>query len=199
MGQGSLNAAGSAGVASQSPAGTSVPRVTLPSVECALKPADVLERLSAASRRGRLPGYRNHAEPDGVLFSVAAFGHPFDGVLRARASEGDGRTRLRFECKVVRRVPLIFAAALVLTVWPGVYFMDQLMIQLAPGWREAVPTAWWYLPLTILSIPWLVVSVLRRTRRSLAESARHAIDRIAGEIDGRVVGENEQRSAKNER
>ncbi len=169
--------------------GTPAPGATLPRVECALGANEVLARLSAASKRGRLPGFENH-NAGGVLFSVSAFGQPFDGILEARALDGTAAatTLLRFECRLVRRMPLIFAAALLLTVWPGVYFMDQLMIQLAPGWREAMPATWvWYLPLTVLPIPWLWASMMRRTRRSVAESARSAIERIAREVDGRVV------------
>lgn len=159
----------------------------LPMVECDLAPEQVLERLGAASRRGRLPGYQNHGEPGGVLFSVIAFGHPFDGVVTATAAPTGRVTRLAFRCRVLRRMPIAFVGAMVLTVWPGVYFMDQLMIQIAPGWRETVPTWWWYLPLTILPLPWIAVSLARRTRRSLGESTRTAIDRIAAELAGRVV------------
>jgi hypothetical protein len=165
------------------------PGARLPRVECALGANEIRARLSAASKRGRLPGFENH-KSGGVLFSVSAFGQPFDGILEARTVDGTdaATTLLRFECRVARRMLLMFAAALLVTVWPGVYFMDQLMIQLAPGWREALPATWvWYLPLTVLPIPWLWVSVMRRTRRSVAESARTTIDRIAREVDGRVI------------
>jgi hypothetical protein len=171
------------------PAGDAAPAAALPDVESPLGPAEALQRLATASRRGRLPGFHNHAEPGGVLFSVAAFGHPFDGVLNARVDSGSAATmRLLFRWQVPSRLPILFGVALAATVWPGVYFMDQLMIQAAPGWREAVPTWWWYLPLTLASIPWLVRSVWHRTRVSVQASSLEAIEKIAREIDGRVIG-----------
>lgn len=166
--------------------GAASPGGALPAVSCALTPAGVLERLATASRRGRLAGFENHAEPNGVLFSVAAFGQPFDGVLNARGEAGAGGTTLRFEERVLRRNPAIFVLALAFTVWPGVYFMDQLMIQFLPGVRDAVPTAWWYLPITVVPIPWLWRTVMRRTRAAVRASALHSIERIAAELDGRL-------------
>lgn len=160
----------------------------LPGLETSLGEAEIRARLDAASRKGRLPGYHNHGDPGGVLFSVSAFGNPFDGVLLARVEHAEGApTRLRFEARMCRGLPLLFVAALVTTVWPGVYFMDQLMIQVAPGWREALPTWWWYLPLTILSLPWAAWSVFRRARRSIEQSSRQAIEGMAREVDGRPV------------
>lgn len=159
----------------------------LPAVLCALTPAEVLDRLSTASRRGRMPGFHNHNQPGGVLFSVAAFGQPFDGELRVRAAARPGGSTLRSEERILRRTPAIFILALAFAVWPGEYFMDQLMIQFLPGVRDAVPTAWWYLPVTILPIPWLWRAVMRRTRESVRASALHAIERIAAELGGRVV------------
>ncbi len=170
-------------------AGGAAPAASLPDVESPLGPAEALQRLATASRRGRLPGFHNHAEPGGVLFSVAAFGQPFDGVLNARVGPGPGTaTRLLFQWQVPSRLPILFGLALTATVWPGVYFMDQLMIQAAPGWRESLPTWWWYLPLTLVSILWLAWSVWHRTRRSVRASSVEAIKKIAREIDGRVIG-----------
>lgn len=158
---------------------------SLPGVRTALDPAKVRERLSAASRRGRLPGYQpGQSDP---LFLVAAFGHPFDGELAANARRDASGTLLEFALRLGRRAPAVFAAALVLTVWPGVYFMDQLMIQFLPGARDAVPTAWWYLPLTVLPSPWAWALAIRKSRRSARDSAEAAIRKIAFELDGDLV------------
>lgn len=157
----------------------------LPGVATPLTPAEVRERLAMASRRGRMPGYTGNL-PNGTLFHVCAFGHPFDGRLIARVVREDPATRLGFQWRMPRRGPAIFAAALVLTVWPGSYFMDQAMIQLLPGVRELVATGTWYVPTSAISGVWAWIAVMRRTRRSVAESARRLVDRIAAEIDGTV-------------
>lgn len=154
-----------------------------------MNPGAILERLGIASRRGRLAGYRNHGEPGGILFSTAAFGHPFDGVLEARVEPIDHGIRLRFSARLAPRMPILFAAGLALTVWPGVYFMDQLMIEFLPGVRAAVPTWWWYVPLTVVPVPWLWRATMRRTRAAIHSSARQVIARMAGELDGRLVAD----------
>lgn len=158
-----------------------------PRIQTALSTAQVRERLGAASRRGRLPGYQD-AQEEG-LFRVAAFGHPFDGYLTASARAATSGTLLEFALRLARRGPALFAASLMLTVWPGVYFMDQLMIQFLPGVRDTVATAWWYLPLTILPSPWAWAVVVRKSRHSARDSAQAAIRKIAFELDGDLIDE----------
>ena len=152
----------------------------LPSVEVEMTAERVLERLGEASRRGRLPG--SAARPgSGALFRVAAFGHPVDADLEAMAS-GDGLLRLDFRLVLPRRLAGGLALGLAVTVWPGVYFMDQLMIQCWPAAAHAVPTWWWYVPLAVLPIPWVWRGVMRRARETTADSAREAIGKIAAEL-----------------
>jgi hypothetical protein len=153
-------------------------------VATSLSPDQVRERLALASRRGRLPGYAPEMT-NGDVFRVSAFGHPFDGVVIADAVVGDS-TRLRFRWRLAMRPIVVFAVALVLTVWPGSYFMDQAMIQFFPGLREAVETWKWYIPLSIVSGAWAWVAVLRRTRRTVSESAHQLVGRIATEVDGSI-------------
>jgi hypothetical protein len=154
----------------------------MPSVATDLTPEAVLERLQTASRRGRLPGFRGCEAAGGCLFIVAAHGYPFDADLLAAAEPG----RLRFRLRMHRRMPVLFAVVLLATIWPGVYFMDELIAQFLPRlWRPWV-TYWWYLPLTILPLPWVWKSLLRRSTTSTTASAHEAIRKIAAELGGRV-------------
>src|SRR5439155_12959095 len=84
------------------------------------------------------------------------------------------------------RLPLIFASIIAFTVWPGVYFMDELVVQLAPHWWRPWVTYYWYLPLTILPIPWMWRSLIRRSRATSRASALEAIGKIAGEVAGNL-------------
>jgi hypothetical protein len=162
-------------------------RPGLPVVVTALSPDEVLARLDFASRRGRLPGFeRLGGHGSDRLFRVEAHGHPFDAVLIGRHVSHAAASHLEFALHLRKKLPVVFVLVLIATVWPGVYFMDELIAQYLSGlWRPWV-TYYWYLPLTILPIPWVWRGVMRRTRRTTEESAREAIARIAGEIDGRV-------------
>lgn len=114
----------------------------------------------------------------GGLFAVAAHGHPFDGELTAQQGEGS----LRFRVRMVRKMPVIFAVVLVLTIYPGEYFMDQLI----PGQWGWINTWWWYGPITVLPLPWMWRSLMRRSWAAIDASAREAIGKIAAEVDGHV-------------
>jgi hypothetical protein len=119
----------------------------------------------------------------GGLFAAAAFGHPFDSDLVGELRPGTG---LEFRLAMHRRLPAIFAVILVLTVWPGVYCMDELIAQLLPSlWRPWV-TYYWYIPLTILPAPWLWRSMMHRSRASAREHAMETITKIAAEVGGVV-------------
>jgi hypothetical protein len=125
--------------------------------------------------------------PGGALFRVAAFGNPIDADLDARPRPVNGLVMLDFALTIPRRLPVTLAVSLVLTVWPGVYFTDQLMIQFLPTWRAAIPTWWWYLPVSIVPIPWVWRRVMRRARDTTMTSAREMIDKIAGELGADIV------------
>src|SRR5579862_938947 len=121
-------------------------RNALPSIATPATSQEIVERLTVASRRGRLAGF-DPKPPGGSLFAAAAHGHPFDSLLVADHAPSQGR--LTFRLVMLRRMPLAFAAILVFTIWPGVWFMDELMSQLGL-WRGDHPwlTYYWYLPLT---------------------------------------------------
>jgi hypothetical protein len=161
----------------------------LPSVRVELSLEQVVERLRTASRRGRLPGFRAGGD-EGALFAVAAHGHPFDADLLGsytQASGGGGSGGvLRFSLRFHRRMPIIFAVVLLVTVWPGVYFMDELIAQYLPDWWRPWVTYWWYLPLTILPLPWAWRTLMRRSRATTSASAHEAIQKIAAETGGRI-------------
>jgi hypothetical protein len=158
----------------------------LPVVATGLAAEQVLERLGKASRRGRLPGFA--AGGHGALFSVAAHGSPFDADLVARYRVLASGGELGFEVRFKRVMPGIFVAALVVSAWPGVYFMDELIaMYLRELWRPWV-TYYWYLPLTILPLPWVWRAVMRKSLTTTRASALEAIGKVAAEIDGVVSG-----------
>ena len=134
---------------------------------------DALERLS---KKGKLPGFVRAG--DGGLFSVDAQGAPFDRRLVGEAVEKDGQTQLRWRLVTPRKWPIGIALVLVLTVWPGLPITDSLMQTYLPESYGAWTSGWfktwmWYLPITVLPIPWFWKSTFAKMRASTLE---HAIE-----------------------
>lgn len=148
-------------------------------IRTSLHAGEILDRLDQAARRGKLAGFTKGG--CGGLFSVETHGHPYDGDLIASANFGqpyDGR--ITFQFRLRRKMPVIFAILLLATIWPGVYFMDQLI----PGEWGLIRTEWWYLPLTILPIPWMWRTLMRRSLASNRTMAEEAIAKMATELGG---------------
>lgn len=148
----------------------------LPEVRTLLTPDQVRERLLTASKRGRMAGY--NGSPATGLFSVSAYGQPFEGELIAEGVEGG----LQFRVRMLPRMPAIFAVVLLLTIWPGVYLTDQLI----PGEWGWIPTWWWYMPITVIPTPWAWRNLMRKSKATMDASARESIEKIAAEVEGKV-------------
>jgi hypothetical protein len=141
---------------------------------------EFLERLRVASRRGRLAGFESG---NSSTFRVSAHGHPFDGELVGRCTGEHQGTRVDFDLRMLPRMPALFAAIILFSIWPGVYFMDELIAQFLPGmWRPWV-TYYWYLPLTILPTPFLWRSVMAKSRRTMREHADETLAKITKETE----------------
>lgn len=154
----------------------------LPRVRTALGADEIERRAARLSERGKLPGYRGGVA--GALFECAAFGNPFDYRLVARLEGGE----LRFEARLRARMPAVFWAVMAFTVWPGVIFTDSLLNTWF-GWypNETWVTYAWYVPLTLLPLPWVHRRLMRRTRLAALVHAHEQIGKIAGAVDGEVV------------
>lgn len=137
-------------------------------------PEKVVELLETAAKRGRLPGFERGT--GGRLFTVSLFSEPFDHDLIAWVAETNGGgTRLRFEVRLRRMMPIVTIVVVALTIWPGVWLTHSLLVTYSEtyrGWCEAVPglTYWWYLPMAIVPLPWAYASIRRKVRTRLDES-----------------------------
>jgi len=157
----------------------------------------ILERLGTMSRRGRLDGFEPRPkQPRPGLFAASALGTPFDSVVVAHASHSAGThpdaapaTTLAFEIVMLRKMPIVFAAILLFTVWPGVVLTDMFIADWFPSlWRLGI-TWYWYLPLTILSIPFAWRVAMRRSRESARQYAIETIEAIAKELGASPRGQ----------
>ena len=164
----------------------------LPHIVAPLGADQAIEKLSAASKRGKLAGFEkgvgNH------LFEVAAFGAPFDKVLELReAPAQEGQLRLAPTLRLPMKLPAIFAVVLVLAVWPGEPLTDSLLrtyFGFYNGWTHPdVDGAWlrtwmWYYPLTVPSCFFAWRSSMKKTKASTSASAHEMLAKIASLLGG---------------
>lgn len=145
-----------------------------PDLPTTLDGAEILRRLDALARRGQLPGFE--VGRDGVLFTTAAFGEPFDHRLEARAADGV----IRYSLRMLPRLPLIYAVIIALSIWPGVWLTDSMIRAYFESYD--FPTWAWYLPLTVLPLPPMLIRMVRRSRVAAASHAAELAGRIAAEL-----------------
>jgi hypothetical protein len=154
-------------------------------VRTTLDPDQILQRLGTLCKRGRLDGFvprpgstTSLGAP--ALFAAGASGTPFESILLAGATDDATGTMLRFERRLDRRWPVFFAVVLIATVWPGVHLMDMFMADWFPS---LYPYTWrWYLPITILSLPFAWRAAIGKSRRTGDAEARLVIEGIAKEL-----------------
>lgn len=152
----------------------------LPEVHTPLSPALILERLEAASRRGKLAGWQSPATkpaPFGASFAIKDFGHPFESILLGHTAESsEGGTRLTFTTRIQPLLPAIYLVVLVASVWPGVWLTDSLIRTYFTGYT--FNTYYWYMPLTVPFVPWGMWSAWKKSTRSARTDARELVERV---------------------
>ncbi len=133
---------------------------SLPVLTTTLAPSEVLDRMLALAKRGKLAGYaalpRHPRGLPGAAFRVSAFGQPYDRELIASVAPdpaGQGGSRVEFESRLLRKLPAIVIVVTLLTIQPGMWLTDS-MLRLYFSWYR-IETWWWYLPLVALSVPML--------------------------------------------
>ncbi|MDX2117840.1 MAG: hypothetical protein SFY96_06645 [Planctomycetota bacterium] len=153
-------------------------------VRTSLNAEGVLAKAREASRRGRLPGFE--AGGDGGLFSVLAFATPFDRRLVAHVDAGEGGSVVRFALRLRPLMPLVFLGVTLTTIWPGVWITESMLESYFPGSWIARYTWWWYMPLTVLPLPWAGWSMWRKSAAAALASAHEAIAALAKELGGTI-------------
>lgn len=135
------------------------------------------------SQRGKLPGFE--AREGGFL--ALAYGWIYDFDLVGKFAAANGGTRIGFELLVKPKMPWIVAVLLAVSIWPGVWITHS-MLSIYFDWYPAEfwKTCVWYLPLSIIPIPWVWKMAMSRSRAEAEISARELIERIAAEVGGAV-------------
>lgn len=160
------------------------PPLAFVAVRTPMSAAQVLAKAKEASKRGRLPGFEERG--DRGLFSVLAFASPLDRRLVVTDHAGDGITLLRFNLVLRPLFPLVFIVVAVTTIWPGVWITESMLESYFPGSWIARYTWWWYIPLSVLPLPWAGISLWRKSSAEALASAHETIGNIAKEVGGSI-------------
>jgi len=151
---------------------------------------EILIRLEKAARRGDLPGFeRGGPAISGTpaAFFVDADAVPFEGMLVATAAKAEGEqagTTLRLHTRLKQRMPWVFFVVLVLTAYPGVLLTESMIRTMVPGWAWLWSTVWWwYFPLSVISIPLVLIPAIKKSRKIAAQSAAAASASISKLIE----------------
>lgn len=153
-------------------------------IETPMSPAEVVDRLSSMSKRGKLAGFEKRSSTSAV---ADAHGTPFDSDLLITAQESAQGSEVVLDVRLRRKMPWIFVFILILTVWPGLPLTDSFLLGF--GWYErlmsgSVDTWMWYLPITVLPAPFAVRSSIRKSQVSAREHAIETCERIQAELNG---------------
>lgn len=153
----------------------------LPVLRTSLAPSEVLARLLALAKRGKLAGYQalgsHPTEKVGAAFRVSVFGEPYDRELIAAVvpqgaggGSAGGGSVVKFESRLLRKLPAIMIIATILSIQPGMWLTDS-MLKLYFSWYT-IETWWWYLPLVLLSIPMLWKQFKKSEAAAAADAAK---------------------------
>lgn len=152
------------------------PRSARAAVASAFSPTETLERIRTLSRRGKLPNFAVDPGANSTGFTVAAFGHPFDHVLRATISPTPSGSTISCSISMALRMPLIMAVVVLLTIWPGVWLTDSMLKTYFTGYD--FNTWLWYIPLTVLPIPFMWRKWHQQSVRQAVEHANESLVQI---------------------
>lgn len=150
-----------------------------------LAPEAAVEALRAASRRGKLAGFRtldasSDSPPDsgggaGVRRCACdVFGSPYDRDLFIAIAPGDGGgSTVRLDTRLRRKFPAIVIVVMVLAVWPGVWLTDSLLVTYFGWYPRSEWVTWaWYVPLMLLAVPVLIKQYRSSEAMAAVEAAR---------------------------
>lgn len=153
------------------------PQEEIREVRAHLGAPEILDRLDTAARRGRLPGFHRGAGS----FRIRIFGQAFERELVASIAHDGGGSVIRFRLRLMPMMPLVFGITTLVTIWPGVWLTDSMIKAYYPPAQDWWPTWAWYLPLTVLPLPWAARSMWRKSQATAAEEVRKTIEAVERE------------------
>lgn len=157
----------------------------LPTLTVPIPPSEVLSRLLATAKRGRLAGYEaitpagGNASTGTPMFRVSVFGEPYDRELIATITPTpDGGSCITFRSRLLRKLPAIAVVLTLLSIQPGMWLTDSMLGLYWAWYHQNIKTWWWYLPLVLMSVP-MLWKQFRKSEAAAALEARAVVARVA--------------------
>jgi hypothetical protein len=155
-----------------------------PTIHSPLTPGEAIKRLDRASKRGKLAGF---AQLDGDRFRTLVYGEPFDRELLGAIAKKDGGCEIELGLRLMKKMPIIAIALIVVSIWPGVWLTDSMIQTYFSGYPNSFwVTAAWYLPITVIPLPWMLRSMWRKSEGIAREEFAKMVGKIVREVDGTV-------------
>lgn len=154
----------------------------LPTVRCTLTPDQVVQAAEKRAKAGKLAGFARGTGD--ILFVADIFGEPFDRTLVVKAQPIDGGSRLTFAAPMKPKLPVIFLAVIAFSIWPGVTLTHSLLVTYF-SWYT-IQTWWWYIPITVLPLPWMYKKMMTKSEASCAGSVLEQIESVREAVGGSV-------------
>lgn len=149
-------------------------------VRTTLAPKEAMSRLDRASKQGKLPGFEQRGER---AFRALVYGEPFDRELLGTIGEGSSGSVIELRLRLLKKFPTIAIALVIVSIWPGVWLTDSMIQTYFPGYPNSFwVTAAWYLPLTVIPLPWMLRSMWRKSEGI----AREELDKTIAKIERAV-------------
>jgi hypothetical protein len=117
---------------------------------------------------------------------------PFDYRLVATMTdltEPTKGTHIELRLVRLRKMPVLFAMILAVTIWPGVWLTDSMLTTYFgwySSWTLSMPwlTYAWYLPITALPIPWMWKRMCQKSATEASISGGEMVESITQALNG---------------
>lgn len=156
-----------------------------PSVRSPVSPAETMQRLDRASKRGKLAGFEQRGEHG---FRATVYGEPFDREIIGAIQPSDGGSLIDLRLRLLKKMPVMAIALIVVSIWPGVWLTDSMIQTYFAGYPNSFwVTAAWYLPLTVIPLPWMLRSMWRKSEGIAREELVKTLGKITAATEGSII------------
>jgi len=158
---------------------------TPPIVRAPIAPAEAMRGLDRASKQGNLPGFEQRGDDQ---FRALVYGEPFDRELLGTISGDANGCKIDSQLRLLKKMPVLSIVLVVVSIWPGVWLTDSMIQTYWSGYPNSFwVTAAWYLPLTVIPLPWMLRSMWRKSEGIAREELVKTMAKIERAVGGSSV------------
>jgi hypothetical protein len=85
------------------------------------------------------------------------------------------------------KLPVIFGLLILFTIWPGVWLTHSMLRAYFSFYTYPEWITWaWYIPFTVLPLPWMLARMIRQSRAAAYASALNSVELLKTTLDAKV-------------